>query len=126
MTAASPARAQAQAHRGAGVTEREARDRIAPRVGTLRAAVLRLVVDAGPDGLTALEAWELHYESPNGVRPTGLYSVAPRLSELESDGYVEVDGARLERVDGVEQPGTTRRQVYVATDSGRAWAEAHR
>lgn len=114
MTTASPARSGAQAHGGAGETEREARDRIAPRAGTLRGRVLAAVV-ASADGLTALEAWRLLV----GDSGLGLYSIAPRLSELESDGYVHVTGSRREREDA------PRRQVYAATRDGQAWAQVN-
>lgn len=113
MTA--PTRAEARAHTGAGQTEREARDRIAPQAGTLRGRVLTAITERGDDGLTALEATlRLGYSRDR------LYSVAPRLSELENDGYVEITGTRR------PTPAEPRRQVYVATEMGRAWVEGQR
>lgn len=101
----------AQAHADAGPTELAARNRIAPKAGQLRGRVLRLVVLCGEHrGLTATEAYATYVElwgEPKG----GLYSLAPRLSELEREGYVI--------------KGETRdaRAAYVATAAGRAWVE---
>lgn len=64
MTAPAPTRSEARAHTGARQTEREARDRIAPRAGTLRGNVLRHVAAAGDNGLTALEATHARPEQP--------------------------------------------------------------
>lgn len=106
----------AQAHRDAGMTEAEARDLIAPRAGTIRGKVLRLIVGMGDLGLTATEAQQVY-----GIvhRPIGLYSIAPRLTELLHGGYVVVGDPRS------PSPGTPRRQSYVATDAGRAWVLAN-
>lgn len=110
MTA--PSAAYASAHHGAKATETAAQQRIAPKAGTIRDRLLILVVDAGPAGLTATEALDLYrvlYGEPRG----GLYSIAPRLSELERRG-------------GWVEPGPVRdhRTAYVATTAGRAWAAA--
>lgn len=108
---ASPLRAVAQAHADAGPSERAARDRISPIAGQLRARVLDLVVRAGEAGLTATEAYHeyvIRYGEPRG----GLYSISPRLSELERrGGWVEKSGQTRDR-----------RAAYVATDAGRNWA----
>ena len=119
----APLRAEGRAHKGAGTAEREARDLIAPKVGTIRGRVLQMVVDAGEQGMTALEACDA-YPQPRSK----LYSIAPRLSELEAEGYVEDSGRTRREVAevGVEMIGAPRRKVYVATDAGRAWAEANR
>jgi len=101
----------AQAHHGAGETETAARDRVAPVAGKLRAQVLMLVADAGEAGLTATEAYEL-YVVLHGERRGGLYSLAPRLSELERQGWVYKGSVRDDRA------------AYVATPAGLAWAEA--
>lgn len=114
----SPQRAEARAHRGAGRAEREARDRIAPQVGTIRGRVLRMLVAAGDVGLTATEARDL-LEAEHG-EDRDLYSVAPRLSELVSDGYARQSGSYRRK-----KPSSPRREVYVATDAGRAWARQH-
>ena len=95
----------AQAHRDAGETETEARDRVAPIAGKLRGDVLAAVVKAGPMGLTALEATIMLDRDARR-----LYSYAPRFAELVRDGYLMVGGRR------------GRRQFYVATDAGLAWA----
>jgi hypothetical protein len=104
----------AQAHRGAGSTETAARDRIAPKAGQLRGRVLALVAAAGDDGLTATEAYEA-FVAEHGEPRGGLYSIAPRLSELERSGYL----APSEQV-------RDRRQAYTATADGIAWAETQR
>lgn len=114
MTATIPAqrRHEAQAHLGAGRTERAARDRIAPKASQLRGRVLFLVAQAGEQGLTATEAYELYVQAFGEPRG-GLYSIAPRLSELERSGYLEASAQVRDR-----------RQAYVATADGRTWAEA--
>jgi DNA-binding PadR family transcriptional regulator len=104
----------AQAHRGAGSTETAARDRIAPKAGQLRGRVLALVAEAGDDGLTATEAYALYVEAFGEPRG-GLYSISPRLSELERAGYAQ----KGEQV-------RDRRQAYTATADGIAWAGAQR
>jgi len=95
-----------QAHRDAGETETAARDRIAPKVGQLKARVLHALTEAGEQGLTATEATEAI-----GYTLDRLYSVAPRLPELVRGGYAAVTARRGDR------------QVYVATAAGIAWAE---
>ena len=103
----NPTSPQAQAHADAGSSERAAQRRIAPIAGKLRSRVLAAVVEAGDNGLTAVEATEaLHYNMAQ------LYSVAPRFAELIRDGYVRVGGRRGDR------------QFYVATDAGAAWARS--
>jgi hypothetical protein len=102
----------AQAHADADATEVAAQERIAPIAGRLRVRVLHLVADAGDDGLTATEAYE-QYVALFGEPPGGLYSLAPRLSELERrGGYVRKSGEVRDR-----------RAVYVATETGRNVSE---
>ena len=96
----------AQAHHGAGSTERASRDRIAPKAGKLRGDILLALAAAGNRGLTATEATEVV-----GRDMAQLYSVAPRLPELVRQGYAFVWGRRGDR------------QVYVASEAGRAWAK---
>lgn len=104
------ARAVAQAHRGADVTEREARDRAATTAGVLRVRVLAAIVAAGDRGLTSLEAWRV--VAPDGT--PGQYSISPRITELKDLQLVEKRGARR------DTPSAPRRLVWVATDVGRA------
>lgn len=104
-------RQQAQAHDDAGTTELAARDRIAPKAGQLRGRVLYLVAQASDDGLTATEAYELYVQAFGEPRG-GLYSIAPRLSELERSGYLQASALVRDR-----------RQAYIATTDGRTWAE---
>ena len=77
----------AQAHADASDTEKAAQRRAARFAGTLRGRLLQLIADAGEAGLTATEAFDIYvdiYGEPRG----GLYSLAPRASELERAGYV--------------------------------------
>ncbi|SNR32720.1 hypothetical protein [Blastococcus mobilis] len=108
MTA--PTAAYAQAHLHATATEAAAQQRITPKAGQLRGRVLQLVATAGETGLTALEVYQQYawlFGEPTG----GLYSLAPRLSELERrGGWVRKSGDVRDR-----------RAAYVATDAGRAW-----
>ena len=109
-TAGSPEATVAQAHATASPTEMDAAARAAGLAGKLRPRVLALVADAGDAGLTATEVYELYravYGEPRG----GLYSLAPRLSELERSGWVD----KGEFVRG-------HRASYVATAAGRSWA----
>ena len=100
MTASAPV------HRDAGTTERQAQQRASRFAGSLRGRLLQLVIDAGSGGLTAVEAYEL-YRPIYGDPPGGLYSLAPRLSELERTGHVEKAWVR------------DRRAAYRATEKGR-------
>jgi hypothetical protein len=107
----NPTDATAQAHTDAAPTELAAARRAGVLAGKLRPRVLQLVVDAGDAGLTATEAYELYvglYGEPRG----GLYSISPRLSELERSGWV-VKGQYIRE----------RRNSYVATAQGRGWAD---
>lgn len=108
----NPTTPVAQQHADAGSSERAAAQRAATLAGKLRPRVLTLVIDAGDAGLTATEAYELYatvYGEPRG----GLYSISPRLSELERSGWV-VKGEQVRQ----------HRASYVATAAARAWAES--
>jgi hypothetical protein len=106
----SPLTPIAQAHGEAGAAETAAQQRIAPKAGQLRDRVLRLVAGAGDTGLTATEVYDA-YVAEFGEPSGGLYSLAPRLSELERRGG------------WVRKSGEVRghRGAYVATETGRDW-----
>lgn len=95
-------------HTHAGEAEREAAALMQPKTGSLNAAVLQ-ILQANPGGLTATETLELYTAQH---RPTGLYSVAPRLSQLERLGWCEKAGSRTRQ-------GERRRTVYRLTDDAR-------
>lgn len=114
---ASPERAEGQAHRGAGVAEKAARDRIAPQAGTIRGRLLVLLVRSGVRGLTAVEAVVAYREAYGETRL--LYSIAPRLSELVAEGYAGTTGTRRRVTEA-----SPAREAYAATDAGRRWAQA--
>jgi hypothetical protein len=97
----------AQAHHGAGETERAAQRRASKFAGTLRGRLLAAVAAAGDVGLTVPEALE-GLNLPERRR----YSVAPRFPELVREGYVR-KSAQV-REDHV---------AYVATAAGIEWAE---
>lgn len=101
----NPTAAIAQAHRDAGSTEVDAQRRASRFAGTLRGRLLAALVDAGPRGLTVLEALDV-LELPERKR----YSLAPRFPELVREGWaVKTDAA----FDGCA--------IYAATDAGAAW-----
>lgn len=86
-------------------TERDAGRRASTWAATLEAKVLAVVVAAGEDGLTAVEAREAL-----GMGVERQYSVAPRLSVMaRHKGWVEPTG---------EARGNY--QAYRATAAGRA------
>lgn len=101
----SPTASTAQAHRDASPTELAAKRRAARFAGTLRGRLLHLIADAGDAGLTATEAFDL-YVAVHGEPSGGLYSLAPRASELERAGYVSKEWVR------------DRRAAYVITAEG--------
>ena len=107
----NPTAPTAQAHADAGSSERAAQRRIAPKAGQLRGRLLRLIVEYRTVGLTATEAYK-HYSRIYGEPKGGLYSCAPRMSELERQGYVRKGDIRNDRV------------AYVATEAGIAWARS--
>lgn len=95
----------AAAHTDAGPSERAAQRRASRMAGSLRSRVLTAVVVAGDLGLTVEEALE-GLDLPERRR----FSLAPRLSELLREGFVE------------KSPQVRDGFVaYVATDAGRAW-----
>lgn len=104
-----PEVAPALAHAGAGETEREAAALMQPKVGSLNSAVLSLLAQH-PEGLTATETLDLYVAEH---RTTGLYSVAPRLSQLERLGWCEKAGSRT-------RAGERRRTVYRLTADAAA------
>ncbi|NUS55862.1 MAG: hypothetical protein HOV66_13550, partial [Streptomycetaceae bacterium] len=81
----------------------------APKASIIRGRVLRLVA-ARPAGMTATEAFDA-YEQAHGELFGGLYSVAPRLSELLKGGFVRRGETRGRRV------------AYVVTAAGLAWVQ---
>jgi hypothetical protein len=95
-------------HAEAGETERAAGRRASSWARSLEADVLRLVVAAEVDGVTALEA-----RVALNIPVERHYSVAPRLSALKAKGWVEPSGLSRENY-----------QAYVATDAGRAQVRA--
>jgi DNA-binding PadR family transcriptional regulator len=103
-----PAAAPALHHAHAGEAEREAAALAQPKVGSLNAAVIALL-QAHPDGLTATETLDLYVQAHHII---GLYSVAPRLSQLERLGWCEKNGTRT-------RDGERRRTIYRLTDEAR-------
>jgi hypothetical protein len=77
---------------------------VAPRTGTLRAAILD-ALSACPQGLTT---WELH-ERIGGL----LYSIAPRVPELVKAGWVQDSQRR--RI----TPSGALAIVWVLSDKGK-------
>ena len=108
-TITRPDQAAAQAHAGATGTERAAQLAAAPKAQVIRGRVLHLVA-THPDGLTATEAFDA-YEQAHGELFGGLYSLAPRLSELLKGGFVRKGETRERRV------------AYVITVKGAAWVQ---
>jgi DNA-binding PadR family transcriptional regulator len=104
VTLPRPDAAPALAHTGAGQVELDTAALATPKAGSLNQAVVELLA-VHPDGLTATETLDLYTATH---RPTGLYSVAPRLSQLERLGWCEKHGHRT-------RPGERRRAVYRLT-----------
>lgn len=99
-----PRTAAALAHDRAGDVESQTAALASPKVGSLNSAVLDLM-GKNPEGLTATETLDLYVAEH---RVTGLYSVAPRLSQLERMGWLEKAGTRT-------RAGERRRTVYRLT-----------
>jgi hypothetical protein len=74
-------------HRNAPDTEREAAEKIAPRVTGLRLKVLSALADKGEVGATG--------EVITNILGEWLYSVKPRITELSRYGLVEDSGRRV-------------------------------
>lgn len=96
-------------HTDAGDTEVAAAALVAPRVGSLRARALALIVESGDLGYTA---YELHVDMGEL-----LYSVAPRMAELQRAGWIIDSGRRRPTPTGGDAI------VWVGTEAGRReWA----
>ena len=92
-------------HRNAPDTEREAAEKIAPRVTGLRLKVLSALRDEGETGATG--------EVITNILGEWLYSVKPRITELARMGLVEDSGRR------VMNSRKRREIVWIITESGR-------
>jgi hypothetical protein len=102
----------AAAHADAAPGEANAAALAAYRAGTIRARVLEHLVDVGPAGTTAIEAW--HWYRRVHAPGTERYSVAPRLSELVTDGWaVKTGGVR-----NVRGPAYPPEEVYTMSTRG--------
>ncbi len=92
-------------HRNAPDTEREAAEKIAPRVTGLRLKVLSALADKGEIGATG--------EVITNILGEWLYSVKPRITELARYGLVEDSGRR------VMNSRKRNEIVWKITESGR-------
>jgi hypothetical protein len=92
-------------HRNAPDTEREAAEKIAPRVTGLRLKVLSALADKGETGATG--------EVITNILGEWLYSVKPRITELSRYGLVEDSGRR------VMNSRKRNEIVWQITESGR-------
>jgi len=92
-------------HRNAPDTEREAAEKIAPRVTGLRLKVLSALRDEGETGATG--------EVITNILGEWLYSVKPRITELARYGLVEDSGRR------VMNSRKRNEIVWQITESGR-------
>ncbi len=64
----------------------EAYEKVQPKIPTLQQAVLNIITDAGPNGVTASEV----------IRETNQldYSIRPRITELKEQGRIVKQGKR--------------------------------
>lgn len=108
-----PSRPVAAAHVDAAPGEANAARLVAYTAGKIRARVLEHLVDAGPRGTTAIEAWRWYQATYSPT--TERYSVAPRLSEMVGDGWAVKTGATR----NVRGPGYPPEEVYVLSARGR-------
>ncbi len=92
-------------HRNAPDTEREAAEKIAPRVTGLRLKVLSALADKGEIGATG--------EVITNILGEWIYSVKPRITELARYGLVEDSGKR------VKNSRKRNEIVWQITESGR-------
>lgn len=92
-------------HRNAPDTEREAAEKIAPRVTGLRLKVLSALADKRENGATG--------EVITNILGEWLYSVKPRITELARYGLVEDSGRR------VMNSRKRNEIVWQITESGR-------
>jgi hypothetical protein len=109
----NPARPVAAAHADAAPGELQAARLVASKAGTIRARVLEHLVEVGPRGTTAIEAWEWYRATYSPT--TERYSVAPRLSEMVGDGWAAKTGSTR----NVRGPGYPPEEVYVLSVRGR-------
>jgi hypothetical protein len=109
-----PGRARASAHADAAPGEANAAKLVAYRAGKIRARVLEHLVDVGPRGTTAIEAWQWYCDVH--VPGTERYSVAPRLSEMVTDGWAVKTGDTR----NVRGAGYPPEEVYRLSPRGRA------
>lgn len=109
----NPARPAAAAHVDAAPGEANAARLVAYKAGTIRHRVLAHLIQAGPRGTTAIEAWEWYRARYSPM--TERYSVAPRLSELVTDGWAVKTGATR----NVRGPGYPPEEIYVLSQRGR-------
>jgi hypothetical protein len=109
----NPGRPAAAQHADAAFGEANAARLVAYKVGTIRSRVLSHLIEAGPRGTTAIEAWDWYRAEHSPM--TERYSVAPRLSELVTDGWAVKTGATR----NVRGPGYPPEEVYVLSQRGR-------
>lgn len=85
------------------------------KIGSQKSALLKLIADAEPHGVTNAEAAPVLNMSRN--------QCATRMGELRDDGWVEAKldatGAKLTRVATITAHGETRGVVHVMTIEGR-------
>ncbi len=112
-TLPDPGRRVAAVHADAAPGETNAAALVAYKAGTLRTRVLAHLVDVGLHGTTAIEAWRWY--QANHSPSTERYSIAPRLSEMVTDGWAVKTGA-LRHVRGAGYPPE---EVYVLSPGGR-------
>lgn len=108
-----PDRPVAAQHADAAPGEANAARLAAYPAGRIRARVLEHLVDAGPRGTTAIEAWRWYQATYSHT--TERYSVAPRLSEMVADGWAVKTGATR----NVRGPGYPPEEVYALSTRGR-------
>ena len=108
-----PGREKAAAHVDGGTGEQQTARLVAYKAGKLRAIVLERLVQCGPRGTTAIEAWRWYQAHHN--KSTDRYSIAPRLSELKTDGWASLSG----EMRNVRGPGYPPEEVYVLSARGR-------
>jgi hypothetical protein len=109
----TPGRPTAAAHADAAPGEANAARLVAYTAGKIRARVLEHLIEVGPRGTTAIEAWRWYQATYSAT--TERYSVAPRLSEMVGDGWAVKTGATR----SVRGPGYPPEEVYVLSARGR-------
>lgn len=109
----NPARPGASVHADADAGEATVARLVRYKAGNLRARVLHRLVQVGPHGTTAIEAWTWYRETYDAK--TERYSIAPRLTDLVTDGWAIKTG-QLRNVRG---PGFQSEEVYALSPRGR-------